>query len=128
MVKSLIMNLGHQKSVKNTKGKHISVTLSKKTHAMKKTALILALMTLLSSYCLANDSTNYEDYYPLMPVESELLIHFIDCNDWINTIPEDIEPIHIDPADQLDLNIDEMNIDNENIHFDYLLHTYMHEA
>ena len=95
---------------------------------MKKTALILAIMTLLSSYCLANDFTNYEDYYQPMPVESELLIHFIDCNDWINTIPEDIEPIHIDPADQLDLNIDEMNIDNENIHFDYLLHPYMHEA
>lgn len=95
---------------------------------MKKTISILALMMLFSTYCLAydKDGTEPTDFY--YPEDEELMMHAIDCSEWIDAIPEDIDPIHIDPADQLDLRLDNMDWTDENFHFNYLLHPCSEEA
>lgn len=95
---------------------------------MKKTISILALMMLFSTYCLASandfgDPTEFESL-----CEEEMIIQAIDCSEWIDAIPEDIDPIHIDPADQLDLRLENMDWTDENFRFNYLLHPCSDEA
>lgn len=95
---------------------------------MKKTISLLALMMLFSTYCLAHDNTGPESEDFDTQFTEQLLIHAIDCSEWVNEIPDEVEPMHIDPANQLDLRIDEMEWDNENFHFNYLLHPCSDEA
>lgn len=95
---------------------------------MKKTISLLALATLFSTYCLAYDNKVTEPQETEIPTTEELLIHAIDCSDWINAIPEEIDPAHFDPAHQLDLRPDNMDWTDENFHFNYLLHPTSGEA
>lgn len=96
---------------------------------MKKTILLLALVALLSNYCLANDNKGGPE-----PTETEILnteaflIHAIDCTDWIDAIPDDIHPFHLEPADQLELNLEELDFNDEFFHFNYLLYPCSDEA
>lgn len=95
---------------------------------MKKTISLLALVMLFSTYCLAYDNNVGEPYDFEYPDEEIMMIHAIDCSEWIDGIPEDIDPIHIDPADQLDLRLENMDWTDENFHFNYLLPPCSEEA
>lgn len=95
---------------------------------MKKTISILALMMLFSTYCLAYDNTYPESENLDSQFTEQLLIHAIDCSEWVNEIPDEIEPLHEDPIYQMDLRYEDMEWDDENFHFNYLLHPCSDEA
>lgn len=95
---------------------------------MKKTILLLAIAALSSTYCLGYDDADYNPAFADELMTEEMLMHSIDCSQWIEDIPQNVEPIHIDPADQLDLRYEEMEWDSENFHFNYLLYPYTDEA
>lgn len=95
---------------------------------MKKTISLIASLLLFCSYCLAYDNTDTSSDYDQTFLQEELMIHAIDCSEWIESIPPAIEPMHIDPTEQLDLQLEQMEWDNENFHFNYLLHPCSDEA
>lgn len=95
---------------------------------MKKTISLLTMLMMFSSYCLAYDNKRTDPPGESDVLTEDLLIYTINCNEWIEGLPCDIQPTHYDPADQLDLRLDNIDWTQDNFHFNYLLHPCSDEA